>query len=78
MTVNEGINKLGMIAVDSITSELKQMCDKNVWEGVTYEFLTPQQKRTIISSSMFLKEKYTADGMFEILKSRLVAGGHLQ
>ena len=40
MTVNEGINKLGVIAVDSITSELKQMCDKNVWEGVTYESLT--------------------------------------
>ena len=78
MTVNEGINKLGVIAVDSITSELKQMCDKNVWEGVTYESLTPQQKRTIIPSSMFLKEKYTADGMFEKLKSRLVAGGHLQ
>ena len=53
MTVNEGINKLGVIAVDSITSEPKQMCDKNVWEGVTYESLTPQQKCTIISSSMF-------------------------
>ena len=65
MTVSEGIAKLGVVAVDSITSELKQMCDKNVWEGVTYESLTSQQKRTIISSSMFLKEKYTADGMFE-------------
>ena len=62
---------LTVIAVDSITSELKQMCDKNVWEGVTYESLTPQQKRTIISISMFLKEKYTADSMFEKLKSRL-------
>ena len=41
MTVNEGIKKLGVVAVDSITSELKQMCDKNVWEGVTYESLTP-------------------------------------
>ena len=78
MTVNEGINKLGVVAVDSIKSELKQMCDKNVWEGVTYESLTQQQKQKIISSSMFLKEKYTADGMFEKLKSRLVAGGHLQ
>ena len=78
MTVNEGINKLGVIAVDSIPSELKQMCDKNVREGVTYESLTPQQKRIIISTSMFLKDKYTADGMFEKLKSRLVAGGHLQ
>ena len=48
------------------------------WEGVTYESLAPQQKRTITSSSMFLKEKYTADGMFKKLKCRLVAGGHLQ
>ena len=68
MTVNKGINKLGVIAVDSITSEFKQMCDKNVWEDVTYESLTPQQQRTIIPRSMFLKVKYTADGM---------AGGHL-
>ena len=37
MTVSEGINKLGVLAVDSIRSELKQMCDKDVWEGVTYE-----------------------------------------
>ena len=27
---------------------------------------------------MFLKDKYTADGKFDKLKSRLVAGGHLQ
>ena len=27
---------------------------------------------------MFLKEKFTADGVFEKLKARLVAGGHLQ
>ena len=54
------------------------MCCKNIWEGVTYESLTPQQKRTIISSSMFFKEKYTADSMFEKLESRLVVGGHLQ
>ena len=43
INVNEGIDKLGVIAVNSITSELKQMCDKNVSEGVTYKSLTPQQ-----------------------------------
>ena len=31
MTVNEGNNKLGVTAVDSFTSELKKMCDKNFW-----------------------------------------------
>ena len=32
----------------------------------------------IITSSIFLNENSTTDGLFEILKSRLVAGGHLQ
>ena len=54
------------------------MCDENIWEGVTYEALTPHQKGTIMLSSMFLEEKYTADGMLEKLKSRLVADGHFQ
>lgn len=34
--------------------------------------------KTIISSSLFLKEKFNPDGIFDKLKARLVAGGHLQ
>ena len=49
-----------------------------VWEGVKLDSLTHIQKRKIITSSMFLKDKYHADGKFDNLKSRLVAGGHLQ
>ena len=30
MTVTEGIQKLGEIAVDSIKKELQQMCDKDM------------------------------------------------
>ena len=40
--------------------------------------LTYIQKRKMIPSSMFLKDKYHTDGKFDKLKSRLVAGGHLQ
>ena len=40
--------------------------------------LTGTQKNKIIFSSMFLKDKYHADGKFDKLKSSLVAGGHLQ
>ena len=78
MTVTEGIGKLGDIAVESIKKEMKQMCEKEVWEGVLINSLSPLQKKSIITSSMFLKDKYTADGKFDKLKSRLVAGGHLQ
>jgi hypothetical protein len=78
MTVTEGVQKLGEIAVDSIKKELQQMCDKNVWEAVHLNSLSYNQRKSIITSSMFLKDKYTADGKFDKLKSRLVAGGHLQ
>ena len=78
MTIEDGISKLGDIAVDSIRKEMKQMCDKDVWEGVLINSLSPLQRNNIITSSMFLKDKYTAEGKFDKLKSRLVAGGHLQ
>ena len=78
MTVKDGISKLGDIAVDSIKKEMQQMCEKDVWEGVLINSLSPLQKNNIITSSMFLKDKYTAEGKFDKLKSRLVAGGHLQ
>jgi Reverse transcriptase (RNA-dependent DNA polymerase) len=52
------------------------MLEKHVWEGVMLDSLTPKQKKCIITSSMFGKARYTADGIFD--KSRIVAGGHLQ
>ena len=78
MTVKDGINKLGDIAVESIRKEMQQMCEKDVWEGVLINSLSPLQRNNIITSSMFLKDKYTPEGKFDKLKSRLVAGGHLQ
>jgi hypothetical protein len=40
--------------------------------------LTPKQVKGIITSSMFGKAKYAADGKFDKFKSRIVACGHLQ
>ena len=40
--------------------------------------LSKAELKTIITSSLFLKEKFNPDGTFEKLKARLVAGGHLQ
>ena len=78
MTVSQGIDKLGFTAIKSVVTEMIQMTDLNVLVGVDIHALTQQQKSRIITSSMFLKEKFTADGKFDKLKSRLVAGGHLQ
>ena len=75
---SQRISQLGDIAVQSVAKEMQQMCEKSVWEGVSMNSLTDTQKNKIISSSMFLKDRYHADGKFDKLKSRLVAGGHLQ
>jgi Reverse transcriptase (RNA-dependent DNA polymerase) len=78
MSISESIDTFGDTAVDSITKETKEMLEKHVWEGVMLDWLTPKQIKCIITSSMFGKAKYTADGISDKFKSRIVAGGHLQ
>ena len=78
LTISQALDELGEEAMTSIVSEMKQMIDSPIWEGVDTRSLSPEQLRRIISSSMFLKKKYTAEGIYEKCKARLVAGGHQQ
>ena len=78
ISVNEAVRKFGYDAVLSIVKEVKQMVDGEVFEGVEAGKLTTEDWKTVISSMLFLKEKYTAEGIFQKLKARLVAGGHQQ
>jgi len=78
ITVNQALNKIGKPAVKAIVQEIMQMESKGVWKGIRPSQLTFKQRKKIICSSMFLKEKFRADGSFEKLKARLVAGGHQQ
>ena len=80
MTVNEGIKKLGAEAVLAVVKEMAQMINTNktVLEGVRAEDLSPEELKRLITSHVFLEEKFNAAGLFEKLKARLVAGGHLQ
>ena len=55
-----------------------QISDLRAIQGVKIEYLSSEKISRIITSSMFLKEKFTAEGSFEKLKSRLLAGGHLK
>jgi hypothetical protein len=65
-------------AMPVIEAEIKQMLSKKVWHGVNVHGLSDAQRRKILNSSMFLKDKYSASGVFEKFKARLVAGGNRQ
>jgi hypothetical protein len=78
LSVKKAISQFGDKAKEAVRKELKQMIDKRVWHPVMIKTLTLQQKKAIIRSSMFLKEKYDSMGKFEKLKARLVANGNMQ
>ncbi len=59
----------------AIVAERKQMLRLKVWHPVRYSDLSAAARKAILRTTMFLKEKFTADGLFEKLKPRLVAGG---
>ena len=76
--MKEGLRRHKQKARQSIIDELTQLCSKKVFSGVHWKDLTERQRRKIIRSSMFLKEKFDASGLFDKLKSRLVANGNGQ
>ena len=78
ISVKEALRSRGAEAERVILKELSQMIDKKVWTPIRMGVLTSTEKRGIIHSQMFLKEKHLPTGVFEKLKARLVAGGNQQ
>jgi hypothetical protein len=72
LTLRQGL-ALGQIGEDSAKSELSQLEDFNTWTAVHRKDVLKQKLRQVIRSKMFMRMK--RDGR---LKSRLVAGGHMQ
>ena len=63
-------------AVTAMTEELSQLVESGTFEPKLYDRLTAEQRRRVIPSHMFFKDKFFADGRFQKLKARLVAGGN--
>jgi len=73
--VGEVIQKLMNIASNECKAELYQLfIEKKALQPVRWEELNKEQKRKVIWSHMFLKEKYK-DSTFDKIKARLVADG---
>ena len=78
ISVKAALRDRGEQAREAILGELKQMLDKGVWHGVHMRDLTPEQRRRVLRSSCFMKDKFTSMNIFEKFKARLVAGGDQQ
>ena len=78
-SISQCIKKVGpRVTNEAVKKEMSQMLSKGVWEPVFARDLTEEDRKSIIVSRLFLKEKVKANGEFEKLKARLVAGGHQQ
>ena len=78
ITVKEALKSRGAEAMRVMKEELSQMLTKGVWTPVHLPTLTKTERRSIIRSQTFLKEKFLPTGVFEKLKARLVVGGNQQ
>ena len=79
MTVKEAVADQGDIAIKEIIREMTSIhLERRGFTPVHEKDLTMKRANRIITSKMFLKNKYNASGQFEKIKARLVAGGHLQ
>ena len=75
ITVRKALQSRGTAVLESIVKELAQMIEKSVWSYRLIGKLNSVERRKIIMCSIFLKEKFDANGNFEKLISRLVAHG---
>ena len=79
MTVKEAVKDQGDSAIKKNIRKMTSIhIDRKGFEAVFEKNMTGEQRKRVITSKMFLKNKYFADGKCEKIKARLVAGGHLR
>jgi hypothetical protein len=78
ISVRDALKQFGVDAEESLSNELTSLHVKGVFKQVMKKSLSPRQIKRVIRTKMFLKEKFKPSGKFDKLKSRYVAGGHMQ
>jgi hypothetical protein len=59
-------------------AEIRQLVNLDVGEAIAMESLSEEEKKQILDSFMFIKDKYDSKGMFTKKKARLVVNGSMQ
>ena len=78
MSLKKAINSRLPGVEQAILNELQQLINKSVWLYQDKRMLNKEQRRKLIRSHMFMKDKYSPAGEFLKWKARLVAGGDTQ
>lgn len=78
ISIPKAIQDYGIYAFEALFREVHQLLRKDVFEPVHIESLTREQRLQIIRSKLFLALKFLANGDFQQIKGRLVAGGDMQ
>jgi hypothetical protein len=78
ISVKAALRDRGDSAKAAIIDELQNIVDKGVFHGVHMRNLTSEQRKSILRSVTFLKDKYTAQNIFEKFKARMCVDGSRQ
>ena len=78
VSFNRAVDQYGGLGFETALKEAQQLHNFRSMKPIKIMSLTKTERRRIIRSHMFFKEKYFADGTFDKLKARLVAGGDQQ
>ena len=78
ISIKRALQSHGDSALKALFTECTSLLEKSTFHPVSKKTLTEDQLKKVIRSSCFLKEKNTAEGVFEKLKARIVAGGNQQ
>lgn len=79
IAVRTALKQYGRKGLVSMVKESRSVAvEKEVFIPINPNKLSKSKLKTVISSSLFLTEKFNPDGSFEKLKARIVADGHLQ
>lgn len=76
MGLKKALDQFGWRAVMSGLLEVKQLFDRGVWENIDPTSLNKRKFKKIVAIVNDIEVKYLANGEFEKLKARLIAGGH--
>jgi hypothetical protein len=75
ISIKRATKLYGILANDTLLKEVENLEAYSTFSPKFYSALSPAEKKGIIRSSAFIKEKFFPDGRFDKLKARIVAGG---